>query len=42
MYMDVFDIGMPRVYDSACIAFMVVCSAASTGQLLGSLNIIQG
>lgn len=34
--------GMPRIYDGACLAFMVLCSAATTGQVVGQLNLAQG
>ncbi len=35
-------LGMPRVYDNACIAMMMQTSAGSTGISAGSISLIQG
>lgn len=40
--LDVFFLGMPRVYDDACLAFMVMCSATNTGIIQGSFLLGQG
>lgn len=37
-----FDMGLPQVYDDACLAFMVQCSTTSTGILQGSIGFVQG
>jgi len=40
--LDAFFLGMPRVYDDACLAFMVMCSATNTGNIQGSFLLGQG
>lgn len=37
-----FDMGLPQVYDDACLALMVQCSTTSTGVLMGSVGFVQG
>lgn len=36
------DLGLSQIPDDACLAFMVLCTATSTGQVMGSMDIIQG
>lgn len=38
---DAFDIGLPVIQNSACLAFMVACSTTNTGNVIGSMNIVQ-
>lgn len=40
--MDAFATGLPYVPNDACLAFMVFCSATSTGIIQGSADFIQG
>lgn len=40
--MNAIDIGMPRIYDDACIGIMVQASTTNTGQINGYFDIIQG
>jgi len=37
--LDAFALGLPEVYDDACLAFMVQCSTTSTGVYLGSISL---
>lgn len=37
--LDALAIGLPEVYDDACLAFMVQCSTTSTGVYLGSISL---
>lgn len=37
--LDAFQLGLPYVFDDACLAMLVLCSATNTGQLLGNLII---
>jgi hypothetical protein len=39
---DAFFLGLPQVYDDACLAMMVMCSTTNTGIIQGSLRIGQG
>jgi hypothetical protein len=39
---DAFFLGMPRIYDDACLAAMVMCSTTSTGIIQGSFLLGQG
>lgn len=39
---DAFFLGMPRIYDDACLATMVMCSATNTGIIQGSMILGQG
>lgn len=39
---DVFGLGMPRIYDNACLAFMGLSTTTSVGPILGGLSVIQG
>ena len=39
---DAFFLGMPQIYDDACIGAMVMCSATTTGIIQGSGRIGQG
>lgn len=40
--LDVLACGFPRVLDGACLALMVQCTGASTGIIMGSVNLSQG
>ena len=40
--LDPFALGLPKIEDNACLAFMVVCSTTSTGFITGTFNIAQG
>jgi hypothetical protein len=40
--MDALALGMPRIYDSSCLAMMVLCSATNTGLIQGSAVVSQG
>lgn len=37
--LDAFALGLPEVFDDACLAFMVQCSTTSTGVFLGSVSL---
>ncbi|MBP8880667.1 MAG: hypothetical protein KBG77_06160 [Dermatophilaceae bacterium] len=37
--LDAFALGLPEVFDDACLALMVQCSTTSTGVLLGSMSL---
>jgi len=37
--LDAFALGLPEVYDDACLALMVQCSTTSTGVYLGSISL---
>lgn len=39
--LDPINLGMPRVYDDACLELLVLCSATSTGVVLGTLALGQ-
>jgi len=39
---DAFFLGMPQIYDDACLAFMVMCSTTTTGVIQGSFKAGQG
>lgn len=39
---DAFYLGMPQIYDDACLAFMVHCSTTNTGLMIGYFTIGQG
>jgi hypothetical protein len=39
---DAFALGMPRIYDSACLAMMVMCSTTNTGVMQGAVSLVQG
>jgi hypothetical protein len=39
---DVFFLGMPRIYDDACLATMVMCSTTTSGIIQGSILLGQG
>jgi hypothetical protein len=39
---DAYDLGMPRVYDSACIGIAFNANSTSTGPTMLSLSIAQG
>jgi hypothetical protein len=39
---DALSIGMPRLFDSSCLAMMVHCSTTSTGLISGSYAVAQG
>lgn len=39
---DIFGLGMPVIYDSACLALMGLASTTAVGPMLGGLSIIQG
>lgn len=40
--LDAFALGLPRIYDSSCLATMVQCTATNTGLLQGSIALAQG
>lgn len=40
--MDALALGLPRVYDNSCLAFMVLCSTTNTGLVQGSIGLTQG
>lgn len=40
--LDGFALGLPRIYDSACLALMLMCTTTTTGALMGSIDIVQG
>lgn len=42
MVLDFALMGMPRIYDSACLAMMVLCSTTATGVVQGNIIIGQG
>jgi len=39
---DAVALGLPRIYDSSCLALMVQCSTTNTGPIQGSLALAQG
>lgn len=39
---DAVALGMPQIFDDACVAAMVLCTATNTGHISGSLNFGQG
>ncbi len=39
---DAVALGLPRIYDSSCLAMMVQCSTTNTGLIQGSLTLAQG
>jgi hypothetical protein len=39
---DLVSSGLPRIYDSSCLAMMVMCSATNTGNILGTFVYTQG
>jgi hypothetical protein len=39
---DAVALGLPRIYDSSCLAMMVQCSTTNTGLIQGSLSLAQG
>jgi len=41
-WLDTFSGGMPRIYDSACIALLVLANATTTGNFFGDFQIVQG
>lgn len=40
--MDFAELGLPRIYDNACLAFMVMCTTTNTGIMQGSMKVVQG
>lgn len=40
--LDGIALGLPEIWDNACLAFMVQCSATNTGYMLGTTCIIEG
>lgn len=42
LVLDAFDLGLPRIYDDACLCWMLLCSGVTTGVLGGSVDIVQG
>jgi hypothetical protein len=40
--LDAVSCGMPRIYDDACLALMVMCSGATSGLVQAALDIVQG
>jgi len=42
VFMDAFSLGMPQLYSGACLALMVLCTAAASGQWQGAVEFIQG
>lgn len=40
--LDFAALGMPRIYDDACLSFMVLCTTTTSGDFQGSINIGQG
>jgi hypothetical protein len=39
---DTIALGMPRIYDSACLALMLMASGTTFGPVMGGIDIIQG
>jgi hypothetical protein len=39
---DTIALGMPRIYDSACLALMLMATGTAFGPVMGSIEIIQG
>jgi hypothetical protein len=39
---DAFALGMPRIYDDACLALQILCAGTNTGTLQGGLTIAKG
>lgn len=39
---DLFDLGLPQIYDSACLSLMMLSSASTIAAQFGSLALIQG
>ncbi len=42
MTQDAPSLGMPQIYNDACLALMVLCSTTNTGQIQGSIVLAQG
>lgn len=40
--MDAFSVGMSEILDNACLAFMILCSSTTSGDISGEVTIIQG
>jgi len=40
--LNIFSLGMPRIYDNACLALLCNTSTTTTGQIFFELQIIQG
>jgi hypothetical protein len=40
--LDAFALGMPQIYDSSNLSFMIQCSATTALTVQGALSIIQG
>lgn len=40
--MDFAEVGMPQIYDNACISMMVLCSTTNTGIIQGTFRVGQG
>lgn len=40
--LDFADLGLPVIYNSACLSAMVLCSTTNTGFIIGSITIAQG
>lgn len=38
---DAFALGLPEVYDDACLAFMIQCTAATSGQWLSQMSLAE-
>ncbi len=36
------DLGMPVIEDNACLGIMILCTATNTGNIIGSIDLIQG
>lgn len=39
---DAIALGFPQIVNDSCLCFMVMCSTTNTGQIIGSVNLIQG
>ena len=39
---DAFSLGLPDIYPSAAISFMVGCTATNTGNIMGAIDFIEG
>lgn len=40
--LDAFALGLPRLHDNACLAFMLMCGDSDTGDIMGSIVLTQG
>jgi hypothetical protein len=40
--MDFAELGLPTVYNNACVCMMVMCTTTNTGILQGSMRFVQG